>query len=300
MKFIFAAVALIISTSLFAQINVADSSVQVIGYWSKNDKQSYNVISTKYKVSNGDTSSRQVISYGVDVVVTDSTEKSYTVEWQYKTVNVEGADKFTNAIAGLSSNTKVVIQTDEMGSFSQVLNIAEIQALMKKALDKIRVDFKSVPNIKKITEDVAKSMTTREAIETQGIRDILQFYTFHGAKYTLGEEYKKTLVSNGVPSVPVDVDMTVQLTEINTEDDNSVVRVWKEFDVKQMTDATYHIIKGIAGTALKREDMPDVVYEESTFSRVHGSSGWIIYSIQTRQTITGDTVEIEQVEIEVL
>ncbi len=300
MKFLLAVAAVTVSASTFAQINVADSSVQVIGYWSKNEKQSYNVISTKYKVVNGDTSNRQKLSYGVDVVVTDSTEKSYTVEWQYKTVNAEGADKFTNAIMGLSSNTRVVIRTDEMGSFQQVVNLDEIQSLMKKALDKIKTDFKTVPNIKKITDDVGKTLLTRESIENQGIRDILQYYTFHGAKYTLGEEYKKTLVSNGVPSVPVNVDMTVQLTEINPEDDNSVIRVWKTFDVKQMTDATYQVIKNMAGGALKREDMPDVVFEESTFSRVHGSTGWVIYSIHTRQTVTGDTVEVEEIEIEII
>ena len=74
----------LISSNLFSQISIKDSTVQVIGYWSKYDKQSYDVTYEKYKVKNKDTISRELMKYEVDVKIIDSTANSYTIEWFYK------------------------------------------------------------------------------------------------------------------------------------------------------------------------------------------------------------------------
>jgi hypothetical protein len=305
MKNLFTLLGALIIFDVSAQITPSDSSIQVITYWSKNDKQTYKVTNTKYHVLKGDTTGREVTTYDVDVTVQDSTEKSYTVEWKYKNVTAEGVNKFTASLMGLANNTRVVFKTDEMGAFIEVINWKEVQSLMKQGLEKIRKDFKDVPNIKAITAEVEKRLTTKEAIEEQGIYDILQFHTFHGAKYTLNEEYTKSLVSDGVPGHPVGVEMLVRVSDLNVEDDNAIVRMWKTYDTKQMTDATYEILKQMAlGMGSKefpkREEMPDVNFEESVFSRVHGSTGWVIYSIHTKQTATGDKTEVEEREIEIL
>ncbi len=231
----------------------------------------------------------------------DSTATSYTIEWLYKNIEAEGADKFTKSLSAIANNTKCIFKTDEMGSFQEILNWKEMQQVMKQGLEKLRKDFKDVPNIKTITEEVEKTMTTREAIEARAINEIHQFYTFHGGRYTLNEDNTRNQISNGVPGHPIGVELLLRLTDINVEDDNAIVRLWKTYDVKQMTDATFDMMKKLAGgVAIAREDMPDVVFEESVFSRVHGSSGWIIYSIHTKQTATGDNVSVEETEIEIL
>lgn len=68
------------SIDIFGQINMQDSSVQVVGYWNKNETQSYTITDEKYKVQNGDTTAREFYKFDVDITIIDSTADSYTIE----------------------------------------------------------------------------------------------------------------------------------------------------------------------------------------------------------------------------
>lgn len=304
MRRLFFLVGVLIAFAASAQVNPADSSIQVIGYWSKADKQSYAVVDSKYKVHGTDTANRQEIKYNVDITVIDSTANSYTIEWLYKNFDVTGSDKFTKSLASIFTNVKVIIKTDEMGAFTEVVNWKEVRDEIKKAFGEIKKQYKDVPNIGTILSTAEASLTTKEAIESTAIQDIHQFYTFHGGKYILNSDVETKLVSNGIPEVPVDVLMTVRLSEINFDDDNGVIRYWKEFDPKQMTDASYAVMTRLAknsGAKLpKRTEIPEIQYVETVGSRVHGPSGWIIYSFLTKQTSTGSDSEVEERVIEIL
>ena len=61
-KTIFLLLMLVLSFTANAQINMADSTVQVIGYWSIDDTQSYQVSLEKYRIKDGDTSARNLSS----------------------------------------------------------------------------------------------------------------------------------------------------------------------------------------------------------------------------------------------
>ena len=287
-----------------AQIMPADSSIQVIGYWSKNDVQTYNVVNKKYKVHGEDTTDMETTKYQVDVKVLDSTATSYTIEWYYKNFDISGSNRFTKSISSIFKDIKVVIRTSEMGAFQEVVNWKEVLDEVKKAFVLIRQQYKDTPNVEPVLKNVEAQLSTKQSIETYAILDILQYYTFYGGKYTLHDDIETNLVSNGIPGKPVDVQMTVQLSEINTEEDNAVLRVWREFDKKQMTDATYEVMKNLTkSTGAKlppREEMPEITYSEYTGSRVHGSSGWVIYSFQTKQTSTSESKTVEEREIEIL
>ena len=75
----------LLSSTLFGQIHIQDSMVQVIGYWSKQDTQSYAISYEKIKIKNKDTISRELMNYEVDITILDSTANSYTKEWFIKT-----------------------------------------------------------------------------------------------------------------------------------------------------------------------------------------------------------------------
>lgn len=139
---------------------------------------------------------------------------------------------------------------------------------------------------------------SKESIEANTIKDALQFYTFHGAKYTLGEKYEGQLqFPNNYGGKPFDVTTTVNLDELNVSDDNSVIRMYQVVDSKQLTDATYGYLKraGILGDSLpSREKMPSVSTEIWTASRIHGSTGWTTYSIETREIKSEETINVEE------
>ncbi|MEI9918864.1 MAG: hypothetical protein WDO14_08670 [Bacteroidota bacterium] len=296
--------ALVISAAS-AQIMPADSSIQVIGYWSKNDVQTYNVVNKKYKVKGEqDTVDVETTKYQVDVKVLDSTATNYVIEWHYKNFDISGSNQFTKSISSIFKDMKVVIKTSDLGAFQEVVNWKEIRDEVKTAFVAIRQKYKNLADVDQVLKNVEEQMSSKAAIETYAILDILQFYTFHGGKYTLHDDIETNLVSNGIPGKPVDVLMTVQLSEINEGEDNAVLRVWKEFDKTQMTDATYEVMKNLTKSTKEklppRDEMPEISYSEYIGARVHGGSGWIIYSVQTKQTSTGGSTTVEEREIEIL
>ena len=69
-----------------------------------------------------------------------------------------------------------------------------------------------------------------------------------------------------------------------------------------MTDATYKYLKklGTFGTKLlQRDKFPSLTSETNTASRIPGESGWIIYSIETKEITAKGTTNIEERIIEI-
>jgi len=79
-------VCLLSGLTTFGQINMKDSTAQVITYWEKGDKQNYLVTAEKIKIKGTDTASREKTTYNVQITVLSKSEKSYTIEWLYKDI----------------------------------------------------------------------------------------------------------------------------------------------------------------------------------------------------------------------
>ncbi|WP_242927303.1 hypothetical protein [Pontibacter vulgaris] len=297
------AIILFASFTAFGQINVEDSTMQVIGYWDKNETQTYLITHQKYRISGADTTKREFTKYEVDVTIKDSTAKSYTIEWAYRGVQMDTDNQFTKKLAEISNNLKVIIKTNEMGAFEEVVNWKEIRDEIKRGTTHLRKEFKHLPGIDKTIDLVESMFTTKEAIEAGAIKDIQQFYTYHGAKYELGKEVNgKLQLTNLFGGKPFDTDVTISLDEIDVEENNAIIRMWQIVDSKQLTDATYAFLnKMAAGTgakALKPGDLPPLQNETRTSARVHGS-GWIIYSIETKEVTAENALAFEERIIEI-
>jgi hypothetical protein len=289
--------------SVTAQINMPDSTVQVIGFWDKNEKQSYTVSLEKYKVKGTDTTARELFTYEVDITVVDSTSDSYTIEWFYRNFKVNSDNKFTKSVTALSEDMKVLIKTNEYGAIEEVLNWKEVGEYIKKGTSQLKKDFKDVPRIDEIVNQVESKFITKEGIESAGIMDAQQFYTYHGAKYKLAEILEGTLkVHNLVGSEPFDSDFTVYLDEINPDDNNYIMRSTQVINNQQLTEATFQYLvnqsKVMGVKPPDRSDIPQLANETYTASRIHGS-GWVIYSILTKKVNAEDVTNIEERIIEI-
>ncbi|MER2997048.1 hypothetical protein [Pontibacter populi] len=297
------ALTFLISFTTFAQINLEDSTMQVIGYWDKNETQTYIITNEKYRISGTDTTQREFVTYEVDVTIKDSTANSYTIEWLYRNIDPGTDNPFARKLAGISDNMKVIIKTDEMGSFQEVVNWKEIRDEIKKATALLRKEFKHIPQIDEVTAKVESMFSTKEAIQAQAIKDVQQFYTYHGAKYTLGEEVTGNLpITNLLGGKPFNSEVTILLDEINSEDDNAILRMWQTLDSKELTDATYAYLKQKAdktGTAFpSRDKFPVLQNETRTSARIHGS-GWVIFSRETKEVTTEGALAFEERIIEI-
>ena len=288
----------LISSNLFSQISIKDSTVQVIGYWSKYDKQSYDVTYEKYKVKNKDTISRELMKYEVDVKIIDSTANSYTFEWFYKNYSIDTENELVRKLTSIANDVSVKIKTDEYGAFVEVVDWEEVRDYLEKITEKLKVELKDVPNYKEIIANVMSIYSTKESVEANAIKDALQFYKFHGVKYKLGEELTGKLeTSNNFGGKPFETDVQYSLDEINETDGNSILRSNEIINSEELTDATYNYLKKLGTFGDKfppRNKFPSLTNETNTASRIHGETGWIIYSIETKTVTAEETTNIEE------
>lgn len=79
--------------------------------------------------------------------------------------------------------------------------------------------------------------------------------------------------------------------------------MWQIINSSQLTDATYEyltqMVSSMNGQLPKREDFPLLTNETRTATRIHGS-GWIIYSIETKEVMAEDSKQIIERIIEII
>ena len=288
----------LLSSSLFGQISAKDSTVQVIGYWAKQETQSYNVSYEKFKIKSKDTISKELMKYEVDIKIIDSTENSYTIEWFYKNYSIDTENELVRKLTSIANDISVKIKTDEFGAFIEIVNWEDVRDYLSKVTESLKDELKAVPNYKKIIADVMSIYATKESIEANAIKDAIQFYHFHGLKYNLGEELEGELeTANNYGGKPFETDVRFSLDEINEIDGNSIIRSNYVINSKQLTDATYTYLKNTGTFGDKfppRNEFPSLTNETNTASRIHGESGWIIYSIETKEITAEETTNIEE------
>lgn len=135
-----------ISINLFAQLNMDDSTAQVIGYWDKNEKQSYSITTDKLKIKEGDTLSREQLSYTVDITIVDSTADSYLIDWMYRDYKINTDNELMKKVFTLAQDLKVTIRTNELGVFQEVVNWREVRDYMLKATTLLKAEMKEIPS----------------------------------------------------------------------------------------------------------------------------------------------------------
>lgn len=291
--------------SLSAQIEMKDSTVQVIAYWNKGETQKYAVTSNKYKLKGNDTISKDVLKYDVLVTVIDSTANSFTLKWDYSNYSIVTDNAILKRISSMFEDVDVYVKVNEVGVFQEVVNVVEIQTKVKQLCAKMNVEFKDIPNISAIISEVEKTVASKEAIESAAIDEILQFLYFHGGKYTKNEPYEvQSLIPNMFGGKPFDGINTIQFDELNQAEDNVVIRMWQRVNEEQLLEATYNYVSGLAKAMKveppKKSDLKNLKNELTIASRIHASSGWIIYSIQTKEISLEGTTNIDETQIELI
>jgi hypothetical protein len=211
--------------ALNAQINMEDSTVQVIGYWDKNEKQSYQIQEKKATVVNEDTTSSQEFSYKVDVQIVDSTAESYTIEWKYFDYKYISGPQELKTILTAYQPTKVLVKTDEMGMFAEIINSAEISAAMTKRLKNLIKKYKSDQYLVSEFTALIDKYASKDAVEQLALSEIQQYYNYHGGRYKLDENLSTTVKSPFMNiEEGIDAELNVWLSEINSDDNTYILQ----------------------------------------------------------------------------
>jgi hypothetical protein len=300
-KFLFVSAGFVFVANLIAQIEPKDSTFQVISYWSKGEKQSYSVTESKIKINKTDTTSKVITSYKLDVTVLDSTDKNYKLEWKYSNYTTSDKSELVKDLSGLAEGMKMIVVTNENGEFQELENWKEVQGIIKKAMGILQSKYASLPNINQIIKSVNEKFATKELIEINCTKEIVQFLSFHGGKYKLGEVLTGKSEQMSGLGKPIDNNYEILLDELNISDNNGVFRMSQTLDSKQLTDQTYEMLKKMMPKGRKimpRNKMPEVTNSTGLASRIH-NAGWVIYSIETKTTNSLDVQSIEERVIDI-
>ncbi len=301
-KFISTGLLLLLIIKVHCQINIADSSTQVISYWDKNEKQSYSISNEKIRIKGNDTISRDFTKYEVDITIQDSTENGYLINWFYHDYVVETDNELIKKLSSIIEDNNVQIKTDDLGAFVEVVNWEQIRGFIIKSTSMLKDELKDIPNIDRVIAQIENMYNSKQAIEAATINEILQFHYFHGLKYKLWEENSYDMkMANMFGGEPFDAKVSFWLDEINYDDNNAVYKMNQSVDSVQLTNETFKYLTNMAETMKvpgpKREEFPYFHNEIRTASRIYGS-GWPLYSIQTKEVTAENETQIEECIIE--
>ena len=142
------------------------------------------------------------------------------VEWFYHNYQSNSTNEIVKKTISVAENLKVVIETDALGAVRGVRNWEEVSAYIKKGIAQVTSNYEMSPQKQKILAQIELKYTTKEAIESSAIEDVIQFQLFHGAKYQKGEvlEVPLQLTNNYNPNKPFDAKAIVSLEGIYPED----------------------------------------------------------------------------------
>jgi len=288
----------------FSQIDLSDTTAVVIAHWKMNEMQSYKVSSSSNTTEEDNIISSESILYDLSVKVIDSTQVGYILEWTRKNFEITSDDDFEKTLIKISEDLPFWITTDEFGSSIQVLNWEDVGNEIMKRAETLKESNKNFPErIRKINKIVRQS-SSKELLEMSMILDAQQFFAFHGAKYKFDEKIDlKVKVPNNFGGDPLDANSTLIMDQVNINQGTFIIRSSQRINPQQLTAVTYDYLSSLnmVGAELPPfEEFPLVTKLMWGGSEIHGISGWVLYSIETKQTNSNKLVVIEERSIELV
>jgi hypothetical protein len=175
--------ALFLKIPVFAQINMEDTTVQIIGYWSIDDTQSYDVQNTRIELDGKDTLVHVTFNYQMDIKVIDSTATSYTLRYVYNNIKAASKNSAYALFANAKQNLSVFISTDEFGAVKDVLEWETTKSQIIRNTQDISNKYEIKDPADQILSRIFNTNFTLDPLMSNLMPEVNQFSKFHGAKY---------------------------------------------------------------------------------------------------------------------
>lgn len=287
MKHLLLLALLLASITAVPQINPEGTGAQVIGYWDNNEKQTYAFVHEKARVNQADTTVTETTTYKVDITILDSTATSYTVSWKYRDYIIKSGNAMSEKLTSLYDGLEIKFKTDEFGSFAELLNWEDIKKHNEAAFKMLEKDSSIAQNIIAV---IKSTYSTREAIESHSIKDIIQFYGFHGTAFDVNETIEEEITEdNGFGNIPIKSNITVEIEDIDVENATYILRFWQSFSPESVNILLDSLFKELIGESTKGK-IGDITIEDYSGVVMH-DTGWPVEMYYER------VVDIEGIQI---
>lgn len=191
--------------------NETDSTLNVVGYFCKNDTMVYMRTLSETRIQKEDTTQNLVLSKHVyAIIVRDSTVAGYTMEYIPLEKDFCGSTatsvrcKTDSIMLKLFEGINVVFTTNEMGTVTGVQNWKEVRdsmnARMKPVLDML---YTAIPEFAKASpRSKIESLLRMELISEAGIlpefKEITKLFDMHGTAFPIGTTNLSDTIKNNV------------------------------------------------------------------------------------------------------
>lgn len=136
-----------------------DSTVSVIGWFSKCDTLEYWILQGEWKIDGADTLKTTGIATKVRIVVTDSTSEGYKMDYTF--LEIEGdtiensplnniQNRITEKLGRKIIGHTVHFETDELGEITRITNLDKIKKQVKSLFNSAMSELASIPEIKEV------------------------------------------------------------------------------------------------------------------------------------------------------
>ncbi len=274
---------LIFTFSAVAQINTRDSSAQIVGYWFIGESQTYSIQEDYFKIHDGDTIESSKLIYNVDITVLDSSVATYALEWFIYNVQMESSVPILIPIHKIKEELSIILLTDEFGALREVINWKDLRKYALKAFRELHSEVRSDKDASRLVEQHEEPYLTQEGIQSQVISDALQYHTFYGAKYEYGSPVAAEMqITNPYESRPLDAHISVSMDSLNLKEGSITLRMVQEVDSEQLTKSLYNHRLSQKRKLPALRQFPKSIRKSTTLANIHGYTGWIVYSRETK------------------
>ncbi|MCP9612982.1 hypothetical protein [Coprobacter tertius] len=300
-------------TVINAQINLQDSTVQFVAYYSIGDKYEYSYENNAFSIVNNDTILNQSSRCDLEIAVIDSTEHSYTMQCKYSNCrlnyyNDSITNKILNEMYNLLGDYEVIYETDEYGTFIKIKNWEEIRDKINPICDSVvkklytefpMINFGFTENA--LAEHLKQPFSSGEKLETS-CNEIKLLHSLLGSKMKIGNTYQADgETSNIWGGTPMKTTTLYTIENVDTE--NEITQVYSE-----MTTDASEIMKSfkesLSQKAINKQTqseienikIPDLSVSTYTTFNIH-SSGWTTYCFSVSDVKTTHTESFSTSEI---
>ena len=214
----------------------ADSSINVIAFFCKNDTTTYRETHLKYQIVGNDTIYQNAFYEDYALIVKDSTATDYTIEciskdFQLLLLEPNFADKLSKMIWDITKNTPLLLKVDSLGSLKGIVNWKEyrnkVQPAFKVACEMLKSEYnENIVNFPRLIVSFNQMTDTEEAI-INATAVTAKLFSLHGCSFAYGET-KSNGETFGYPT-----DITVQTSVHETAS--------KEGDLELCNEGDYDI-----------------------------------------------------------
>ncbi len=286
-------------TFVAGQNKVTDTSATIVGYWQKGDYARLSLMQTKERYKNGKLNSSGSSNSLIDFLVTDATENSYTINWKYVSIDLGGPpsspliEKLLKVIQGVT----VVYQTDEMGTFKELLNWKEIQKIVYDAVDSVGWQVNK-DEMNAILSQLKNVYASKESIEQIVIRDVQLFHSLYGGDYVLKQKLvADTELPNFLGGEPFPAILTIEMTELKPRENFCKVQILQSINKEKATKLISDFIEKLSAGKSKETVMPVIGISDFNEFEVELNKGWVMRAFYKRIVEAENTKNIETYEI---